>query len=251
MIPASYAFFYFRMVEMFSQKNGDAPIEFTWNGMTQTLPLSKFSGTVLLTVLSVVIFVLVVKILMGFAGSVSIRRGMLFGTVVIWSWMLVTGIWNAGGFDRVGDHPLSRHAENSFSLFNGAYTSFLRTAFFEHLDETVQKHGDRKNTEYGLNLVPGDPMLAWELRNYPGIRPGANLNPDLTGVDLILDQSGTSFEAEGFAASSHDWRGTVDWSRFSSQDWGKWLIFGDGKFVEDKPLMLWVRADWIYSLPGE
>ena len=172
---------------------------------------------------------------------------MLSGCLVILSWCAATGIWNAGGFDRIGDHPVSSHLRNTANILNGSYTSFTDSAFFALLDEAVAKHGDSMNTNYGLSFVTQDPMMTWQLRRYPGIRSTANYQTELTGVDLMIDQSGFSFEPSGYVGTQHNWRGTMDWSRFSFQDWGKWLIFGDGTMVLDKPISLWVRVDHVYS----
>lgn len=246
-LSGAYSFFYFRLVELFKQANGNEPLQITWNGAVQTLPLTRFSGMVLLTLVSIVIIALIVKILLGFVESVSVRRGMICGCLIVLSWCGVTGVWNAGGFDRIGDHPASPHLRNTANLLNGSYTSFTDSAFFALLDETVAKHGDSVNTNYGLCFVQQDPMMEWQLKRYPGIKSAANYQTDLTGVDLLIDDSGFSFELKGYVGMQHNWRGTMDWSRFSFQDWGKWLIFGDGSMVNDKPLTLWVRADHVYS----
>ena len=246
-IPGAYAFFYFRLVELFKQTNGNELIQITINGTMQTLPLTRFQGTVLLMAASVIILGLVVKILMGFTESDSARRGMLVGCVIILSWVWVTDIWNAGGFDRIGDHPAAPHLANTPNVLNGAYMSYNDSALFEFLDEIIAKHGDSSNTQYGLNLIADDAMLDWYLRDHPGIRTTANGNADLTGVELILDRSDRSYAAEGFVNARVNWRGTMDWRRFTVQDWGKWLIFGDGSPVEDVPIKLWVKTGYIYS----
>ena len=245
-VTGAWSFFYFRLVELFKQTIGSELIQFNWNNVTQTLPLTRYTGAVLLTVISIVIIVLIVKILLGFVESSSIRRGLFAGAAVILSWSLMTGIWNAGGFDREGDHPLMDHSKNTADILNGAYTSFTNTAFFELFDETIAKHGDASNTNYGLNFIVNDPMAAWLVRNYPGIHTTANKNADLTGVDLILDQAGESYENYGFVSSSQNWRGTMDWQAFSFQDWGKWLIFGDAQLSVDVPVTLWARAERLF-----
>ena len=242
-ITGAWSFFYFRLVELFKQTNGNELIQFNWNNVTQTIPLTRYTGAVLLTVISVVIIGLIVKILLGFVESGSVRRGLLAGMAVILSWSLMTGIWNAGGFDREGDHPLMVHSKNTAAILNGAYTSFTNNAFFELFDETIAKHGDASNTNYGLNFIVNDPMAAWLIRNNPGIHTTANKNADLTGVDLILDQAGDSYESYGFVSTRQNWRGTMDWRTFSFQNWGKWLIFGDAQPAADVPVTLWARAE--------
>ena len=127
-IPGAYAFFYFRFVELFKQTTGNELIQITINGTIQTIPLTRFWGTVLLMAASVIIIGLVVKILMGFLDSESVRRGILTGWVVILSWVGMTGVWNAGGFDRIGDHPAAPHLENTVNILNGAYTSYNDSA---------------------------------------------------------------------------------------------------------------------------
>ena len=246
-IPGAYAFFYFRFVELFKQTTGNELIQITINGTIQTIPLTRFWETVLLMAASVIIIGLVVKILMGFLDSESVRRGILTGWVVILSWVGMTGVWNAGGFDRIGDHPAAPHLENTVNILNGAYTSYTDSALFTFLDEVIAKHGDVPNTQYGLNLIPDDVMLDWYLRDHPGIRTSANRNTDLSGVELILTQDETSYESAGFVHTRQNWRGTMDWNRMTLQNWGKWLIFGDGIPVEDTPAKLWVRSDYIYS----
>ena len=91
-------------------------------------------------------------------------------------------------------------------------------------------------------------MVDWYLRNLPGIKTTANVLSDLTGIDMILDQSGTNFESFGYVRTQRNWRGTMDWTRFSFRDWGNWLIFGDARLYEDTPVSLWVRTDYIYSV---
>lgn len=247
MVPAAYAFFYFRLVELFKQTSGNELIQITIRGTIQTIPLTRFQGTVLLMAASVIIIALVVKILMGFLESESIRRGLFAGCIVVFSWIGITGIWNAGGFDRVGDHPAAPHLRNTVNILNGAYTSYTDTALFTFLDEVIVKHGDVPNTQYGLNLIVNDPMLDWYLWDHPGIRTSANRNEDLTGIELIIDRGDASFEANGFVNARQSWRGTMDWKRMTPQNWGKWMIFGDGIPVEDTPIKLWVKAEYIYS----
>lgn len=247
LVPCAYAFFYFRLVELFRNTNGNELIQIQINGTMQSLPLTRFQGTVLLMAASVLIIALIVKILLGFLESDSIRRGMLCGSVIALSWVLITGMWNSAGIDRVGDHPAAPHPENTANILNGAYTSYTNTALFEFLDETIAKHGDSKNTQFGLNLIVNDPMLDWYFRQYPGIKTTVNSNTDLTGIDLILDRTDTPRNGQGYAGARLSWRGIMDWKRMSLQDWGQWLIFGDGKLTEEAPLTLWVRGDYIYS----
>ena len=246
-IPGAYVFFYFRLVELFKQTNGNELIQITINGTIQTIPLTRFWGTVLLMAAGLIIIGLVVKILVGFVESESVRRGMLAGCAVILSWVGLTGIWNAGGFDRIGDHPAAPHLENTVNILNGAYTSYIDTALFTFLDEVIAKHGDVPNTQYGLNFIPDDAMLDWYLKEHPGIRTSANRNTDLSGVELILTQDETSYEAGGFVHVRQNWRGTMDWNRMTLRNWGKWLIFGDGILVEETPVKLWVKSEYIYS----
>ena len=250
-IPVAYAFFYFRLVELFKQTNGNELIQITINGTIQTIPLTRFWGTVLLMGAGLIIVALVVKILMGFLESGSLRRGILAGCAVILSWIGVTGIWNAGGFDRIGDHPAAPHLENTANILNGAYTSYSDSALFAYLEEVVAKHGDVPNTQYGLNFIQNDVMLDWYLREHPGIRTSVNRNADLTGVELILTGDETSYETAGFVCARQNWRGTMDWDRLTFQDWGKWLIFGDGKLTEETPVKLWVKSEYIYSLEND
>lgn len=245
-IAGAWSFFYFRLVELFKPNNGNEPIQITWNGAVQTLPLTHFGGTVLLTVISLIILGLIIRILLGFVDSVSIRRGMLCGLLVILSWGLITGVWNAGGFDREGDHPLRYHPKNTAAILNGAYCSYTDTAFFEHFKETVLKHGDKKNVAYGLNFIVNDPMADWFLRDYPGFQSTANANADPTGVEMILDQNGISYETYGFVRADSTWRGTMDWTRFTFRDWGRWVIFGDGAPVLDIPVTLWARIENVF-----
>ena len=54
-VPGAYSFFYFRLVELFNQTNGNEPVQISWNGSVQTLPLTRFGGTVLLTIISILI----------------------------------------------------------------------------------------------------------------------------------------------------------------------------------------------------
>ena len=247
-VPGAFSFFYFRLVELFNQTNGNEPVQISWNGSVQTLPLTRFGGTVLLTIISILIIALIVKILLGFVESDSIRRGMLCGCLIILGCGLTAGIWNAGGFDREGDHPAAPHLKNTASVLNGAYTSYSDTALFDLLSETIAKHGDSFNVNFGLNFITNDAMVDWYLRNLPGIKTTANVLSDLTGIDMILDQSGTNFESFGYVRTQRNWRGTMDWTRFSFRDWGNWLIFGDARLYEDTPVSLWVRTDYIYSL---
>ena len=97
-----------------------------------------------------------------------------------------------------------------------------------------------------MNFIVNDPMAEWLLRNYPEIRTTANFNADLTGIDLILDQSGNLFDNFGFVSTQQDWRGTMDWRSFTFQEWGKWLIFGDAQPAADVPVTLWARAERLF-----
>ncbi len=248
-IAGLYGFFYFRLVEVFNQTNGSQLVQITWNGSTQTLPLTRVGASALLTIVSLVILVLVIRILLGIFDSVSIRRGILGGCLIVCSWGLLTNIWNVGGFDRIGDHPLNSHWANSLNLLNGNYTGLTDSAFPEILSETVAKHGDIRNPDYGLNLIPGDRLLEWQLRNFPGIRQESNIHSDLATAELIIDHSGTSYLDRGYAGIPMGYCRTVRWDRFSLMDFGKWMLFGDGPDVTEGQLTIWVRGDYMIAAP--
>ncbi len=246
-VVGAYSFLYFRLVEVFNQQNGTQPAMIVWNGSTQTLPFSRTTGAALLTLLSVLILALVLKILLGYSDSPSIRAGMLFGALVIFGWAMITNIWNTGGYDRIGDHPAAPHPQNSLLLLNGNYTSFTDTPLMEHLTETIQKHGDSSNTVYGLNLLPDDLLLKWQLRKEKGIRTTANGREDLNGIELILADPGISYEAQGFVGTNLTYRNTMHWEQLSLIDWGKWVLFGDGLSSDKGFLTMWVIGNFIYA----
>ena len=246
-VAGAFAFFYFRLVEVFNQQNGNAPVQLRWNGMQQTLPLTRTEAAALLTLASVLIILLIVKILLGFSDSVQIRSGILCGLLTVCCWGLLTNIWNSGGFDRVGDHPAAFHTKNSLLLLNGDYSALTDTALPEVLDETIRKHGDSSNTDFGLDLITDDPLVAWMLRKQKGIRAAAGISAVPDGIELILDRPGISYADKGFMGTVLPYRAAVRWSRLSLIDWGKWLIFGDGPDFTDTPLTFWVRGDYVIS----
>ena len=246
-VAGSFSFFYFRLVEVFNQQNGNEPVQINWNGTTQILPLTRVGGASLLTAASLLIILLILKILLGFFDSDVVRRGILAGCLVICSWGLLTNIWNTGGFDRIGDFPAAFHTENSRILLNGNYTSLTRTPLFEIISEVTVKHGDRSKEPFGLNLITDDPLLEWDLRKEYGLVRTENPNTDLTDVDLILSGPGASFESNGFVGTMLTYRAKTDWTDYNIQEWGKWLLFGDGKNSAETSLIIWAKGDMIYS----
>ena len=246
-VAGSFSFFYFRLVEVFNQQNGNEPVQISWNGTTQILPLTRVGGAVLLTAASLLIILLILKILLGFFDSNVVQRGILAGFLVICSWGLLTNIWNTGGFDRIGDYPAAFHSENNRNLLNGNYTSFTRTAMFEILGEITDKHGDRPKEPFGLNLITDDPLLEWQLRKEYGLARTDNPYTDLAKVDLILSDPAGSFEANGFVGTVLTYKAKTDWTDYNIQEWGKWLLFGDGKNSAETSLIIWAKGDMIYS----
>lgn len=246
-VAVSYSFFYFRLVEVFNQQNGTAPVQITFNGTLQTLPLTRVGASALLTLVSLVILGLIVKILLGFFDSLSIRRGLLCGCLIICSWGLAQNIWNNGGFDRIGDFPAAPHTENTPELLNGSYTGFTRTALFDVMGEIALKHGDAPNHVYGLNFITDDPLIEWALYPVKGIRAENNVHTDLNGIDMILTPYGDSFAENGFTGTVLSYRSTIRWDRYSIQEWGKWLLFGDGAPMEETNAALWVKGNYIFS----
>ena len=73
-------------------------------------------------------------------------------------------------------------------------------------------------------------------------RPGS-----LSGIDLILTSYGDSFAENGFVGTVLSYRSTIKWDRYSIQDWGKWLLFGDGAPMEETNAALWVKGNYIFS----
>ena len=74
-----------------------------------------------------------------------------------------------------------------------------------------------------------------------------NPNTDLTDVDLILSGPGASFESNGFVGTMLTYRAKTDWTDYNIQEWGKWLLFGDGKNSAETSLIIWAKGDMIYS----
>ena len=247
-VVGSFSFFYFRLVEVFNQQNGSEPVRISWNGTEQLLPLTRVGASVLLTLASVLIIGLILKILLGFFDYDTVRRGILLGCIVICSWGLVTNIWNTGGFDRIGDHPAAFHPENSRNLLNGNYTAFTQTRLFELINEITIKHGDRSKEPFGLNLITDDPLLEWQLRKVKGLVMTGNPHADLKDVELIISDPLSSFQSSGFVGTVQTYRAKTDWSDYNIQEWGKWLLFGDGKNSAETSLIVWAKGDMIYSV---
>lgn len=243
----AFSFFYFRLVEMFDQQNGAEPVQINWNGTLQTLPLTRTGASLILTAVSILIIGLIVKILLGFFDSDTVRRGLLCGCLIICTWGLGTNIWNTSGFDRIGDHPAAAHLENSRSLLNGNYTAFTESPLFTFIEEIRAKHGDTSTESFGVNFITDDPLLDWQLRKLSGIRRTANLQEDVSGVDMILSRTDSSFTGQGFVGTVIQYRQWIRWDLFSFTDWGRWLLFGDGTASDRTALTLWVRGDMIYS----
>ena len=246
-VAGSFSFFYFRLVEVFNQQNGNDLVQINWNGTVQVLPLTRVGAASLLTAASLLIILLIIKILLGFFDSDVVRRGIIWGLMVICSWGLLTNIWNVGGFDRIGDHPTAYHTENSRILLNGNYTSLTQSPLFEFLSEIAVKHGDLSKDPFGLNLITDDPLLDWELRKFNGLEKAANVHADLTDIELILSDPFNSFESGGFAGTMLTYRSKTDWTDYNIQDWGKWLLFGDGKNSAETSLIIWAKGEMIYS----
>ena len=243
----AYSFFYFRLVEMFNQKNGSEPVQLTWNGTVQTLPLTKTGASMILTAVSILIIGLIVKILLGFFDSASVRRGLLLGCVIICGWGWITNVWNTGGFDRIGDHPASPHLENSRNVLNGNYTSLTDSPLFMLIGELRTKHGDVKADNFGLDLIADDPLLDWQLRDQTGFRRSVAELTAAPDSDVILARSDSSFSAYGYAGTVIQDEEQMHWECFSFTEWGRWLLFGDGTAAERNALTLWAKGDMVYS----
>lgn len=246
-LAGAYSFFYFRLVEMFNQQNGAEPLQLSWNGTVQTLPLTRTGASLILTVVSILIIALIVKILLGFFDSESVRRGLLCGCVIISSWGVITNIWNTAGFDRIGDHPAAPHSENSRNLLNGNYTAFTDSPLFSLIGEIRMKHGDMPAEYFGADLIADDQLLEWQLLkigDFRQVRLSSAVTPETV---VILTGTESSFSQNGYVGTVIQYEETVRWDRFSFMDWGKWLLFGGGAAADKKALNLWASGDMVYS----
>ena len=118
---------------------------------------------------------------------------------------------------------------------------------FEIVGEIEAKHGDRPRKSFGLDLVTDDMILEWYLRKTDGLVRTGNPQTDLTDIEMVLADPHSSYEANGFVGTVLTYRAKTDWSDYNIQEWGKWLLFGDGKNSAETSLIIWAKGDMIYS----
>ena len=244
-IPGVFAYFWFRLVDLFRYPTADQAASVLWNGETVTLPFSRMTASVILTVISVLIIILVVKILSDLFDPRVFYPGLICGGMIILLWGLVTNAWTAGNFDREADRPASSRASGNITLLDGGDTVAADTAFLKLFEETRAKRGDVANYPWVLNLASDDAILRWQLRNIDGIENSANTHADLETVDVILDADEThGYSYAGFSGGTFAFEEYRDFRSYSLYDWGKWILFRDGSTVT-KSISMWVDNQYL------
>ncbi len=244
-VPGVYSYFWFRLVDLFRYPTTNQAASVLWNGQTVTLPFSRMTASVILTVISILIIVLVVKILSDLFDPRVFYPGLICGGMIIMLWGLVTNAWTAGNFDREADHPASARASGSITLLDGGDAAAADSAFLKLFEETRAKRGDASNRPWVLNLASDDAILRWQLRDVDGIENSGNIHSNLDTVDVILDPDEThGYSYAGFSGGLFTLEKFRNFRSYSLYDWGKWILFRDGPTVS-KSISMWVDNQYL------
>ncbi len=244
-VPGVYSYFWFRLVDLFRYPTTDQAASVLWNGETVTLPFSRLTASIILTVISVLIIVLIVKILSDLFDPRVFYPGLICGGMIILLWGLVTNAWTAGNFDRDADHPASVRATGNITLLDGGDAVAADNVFLELFEETRAKRGDASNRPWVLNLASDDAILRWQLRDVDGIENSGNMHSNLDTVDVILDPDEThGYSYAGFSGGTFTLEESRDFRSYSLYDWGKWILFRDGSTVT-KSISMWVDNQYL------
>ncbi len=245
-VPALYSYFLFRMVDLFRYPTTEAA-SILWNGQTVTLPFSRMTASILLTVISVIIIVLVVKILADLFDSRVFFPGLICGGMILVLLGMAANAWTAGNFDRERTHPASARATGNITLLDGGNTTAADSAFLAVFEETRAKHGNATNRPWVLNLASDDALLRWQLRNVSGVADSGNAHAYLSTVDVILDSDNSrGYSYIGFSEGSFALEEYRDFRSYSLYDWGKYFLFRDGPKVT-KTISVWIRNQYLIS----
>ena len=245
-VPALYSYFLFRMVDLFRYPTTEAA-SILWNGQTVTLPFSRMTASVMLTVVSVIIIVLVVKILADLFDSRVFFPGLICGGMILVLLGMAANVWTAGNFDRERTHPASARAAGNITLLDGGNATAADSAFLAVFEETRAKRGNATNRPWVLNLAADDALLRWQLRNVSGIADSGNAHAYLSTVDVILDADHSrGYSYIGFSEGSFALEEYRDFRSYSLYDWGKYFLFRDGPKVT-KTISVWIRNQYLIS----
>ncbi len=246
-VPALYSYFLFRMVDLFRYPTTEAA-SIHWNGETVTLPFSRMTASVILTVISVIIIALVVKILSDLFDSRVFFPGLICGGMIIVLWGMAANAWTAGNFDREWEHPASARASGNITLLDGGDATAADSTFLAVFEETRAKRGNATNRPWVLNLASDDALLRWQLRNVDDVADSGNAHAYLSTVDVILDSgdSGSAPMYIGFSEGTFEFEEYRNFRSYSLYDWGNWFLFQDGPKVT-KTISMWIRNQYLIS----
>ncbi len=244
-VPGVFAYFWFRLVDLFRYPTTDQAASVLWNGETVTLPFSRLTASIILTVISVLIIILVVKILSDLFDPRVFYPGLICGGMIILLCGMLTNTWTAGNFDRDADHPASARATGNITLLDGGDAVAADDAFLELFEETRAKRGDTGSRPWALNLAADDAILRWQMRDVDGIENSGNMHSNLDTVDVILDPDEThGYSYAGFSGGTFTLEESRDFRSYSLYDWGKWILFRDGSTVT-KSISMWVDNQYL------
>lgn len=221
-IPAVFAFLYFRISELVRMDSLSAPLALSINGTSHLMPVTRMTGYAIIMAIGIVIFLLILRILTGYFESPEIYAGLIAGLLILFAIGEMTDLMAAAGFGRHHDSPVEWRYGGENELLGGSATRLTDGTIFEMIRAVSLKDSGTEAQTSGVVLLD-EPLYDWQLRNMPKIT--RTLPTQFGETAFIVDSAGANYGDAGFFGTVYPTKARVDWKTLAVRDWLQWLIY--------------------------
>ncbi len=226
-------FLYLRLSEFALLNDIYQPMVISWKGTQHILPFSQLVCYLLILIIVFLILFLVFQILSAYIDSQRLLFGMKVGCVILAGLVMVSNIWNAGGFRRENDSPIGDFSVSAPELMDGVQKTTASFDLFERIRETSLRTDGTETGANGAYLIKNDVLLQWQLRKF-------SLTGEITDdTKFIIDQENASYNEKGFVGTKTYPEQMVLWDQFTLQEWLRWMIYREAPFTTI-PVSFWM-----------
>ena len=205
----------------------------TWKGTQHILPFSQLVCYLLILIIVFLILFLVFQILSGYIDSQRLLLGMKAGCIILAVLVMISNIWNAGGFRKDKDSPVDAYSVSAPELMDGVQKTTASFDFFKRIREIGLRTDGTETGGSGAFLTKNDVLLQWQLRKYA-------LTSEITDdTTFIIDQENASYNEKGFVGTKLNVEQTVRWNQLTVQEWIRWMIYREVPFTTI-PVSFWM-----------
>ena len=242
----AFAFVYFRLAELLRIADFSSPLVMNLGGAQTVLPISQSTGYLLILLVCLIIFFLVIHILITYFDNYLINAGLIAGCLLIFTAGTLTNLWSAADFNLIGDHPFACHLSRNVELSGGNQTVLVDNEIIPIIHEIGVKSTGVETDAPGINLLKGESLLDWQLRDEPGLQKRNDAGNSVLKADFIIDQTDADWTQAGFVGMTYDWKQRAQWSSWNLRDWLNWMVYRES-LPEAEKLTLWQRSTLILS----